>query len=167
MRRSFDLRVRVRRRHHDPHASASQPVFAGFFNEGDGGSLEPSGGHQRQYNLFVRLPRSVAVELQASSTTVAPDEENHDKTSAVSVESGVASSWLGGWFRHGTDHCDALEGDVEFLPLRIEFRGRDGMPVVVYGSYNGGELTATAPIAGGVNTTSGTWLEDRMCDLVD
>ena len=172
MRHSFELRVRVRRRQRD-RISEQQAVLG--FAEGEewGSDVESSGG-RRPYNLFARLPRSVAVELRASSSTSTAEEENvttsttamHAESSAVFRESGGASSsWIDSWFRHGRDRCDATE-EVEFLPLRIEFRERDGSPVVVYGSYNGGELAAATVGVGGGAAAAGTWEEDRMCELV-
>jgi hypothetical protein len=159
MRRSLELRVRVRRRRQQQQHQYDPPAAALFgFSEGRG----PPGGRPRPYNLFVRLPRSVAVELQvsAASSTVAPDEDIAS-SSAVSRGSSSASSWIDAWFRHGTDRCDATGEDIEFLPLRIEFRDGDGTPVVVYGSYNGGELVSTT--TPGVNyTAAGTWEEDRI-----
>jgi hypothetical protein len=163
MRRSFELRVRVRRRQQQQQHQYDPPAAA-LLGLSEGHEPPPGGRRRpRPYNLFVRLPRIVAVELQASAVTVAPDEErNPDKSSAASRGSGSASSWIDGWFRRGTDRCDAAEENVEFLPLRIEFRDGDGTPVVVYGSYNGGELASTTTTRGVYDTAAGTWEEDRI-----
>jgi hypothetical protein len=99
------------------------------------------------------------------SSPVAPDEEgNPDSKSSAAGSRGsgsASSSWIDAWLRHGTDRCDAAEENVEFLPLRIEFRDGDGSSVVVYGSYNGGELASTTT-RGVDDTAAGTWEDDRI-----
>lgn len=161
MKRDFELRVRVRRQQHRDALPRRGIQFG--TREGEGSSFEASGEGRRPHNLFVRLPRGVAVRLRESSSSSSPSATKEaarvEDVAQSWQEPGFAStsSWLGGWFRHGSEErYDAVE-DVEFLPLRIEFRDRDGTPVVVYGSYNGGELETT---------TAGTSEEDRMQELL-